>query len=274
MSALTNLKSFSSIFQRISNTRRNLVFALYKSTSSKEPVSTPNSDEEEEAKDKEDIKAILIEDSIDHEEREREIEEKRNKSRLLPQHRNLLHNINPYDEPQSWIHTTLKYQRNQFGRYGLASNVNPRLCFFTKTEQADREEYERVAHPLTLGEMVKINKEKKAENVRKILEREEQIATKLSKLDQWVRELNEKIAKKEAEAIAAKERKNRLVEEVRREFGFKLDTRDERFKEMLAQKEKEDRKKQKESKRKLKEEKMLIKLQQKAANENAAKAPE
>jgi hypothetical protein len=36
-----------------------------------------------------------------------------------------------------------------------------------------------------------------------------------------------------------------MVEEVRRHFGFKLDTRDERFKEMLEQKEKEYKKKQK-----------------------------
>ncbi|KAI5630956.1 growth arrest and DNA-damage-inducible proteins-interacting protein 1 domain-containing protein [Phthorimaea operculella] len=46
---------------------------------------------------------------------------------------------------------------------------------------------------------------------------------------------------KESEAKAAKEKKERLVEEVRRHFGFKLDPRDERFQEMLAR-EKEQKK--------------------------------
>jgi hypothetical protein len=40
----------------------------------------------------------------------------------------------------------------------------------------------------------------------------------------------------------------------------KLDTRDERFKEMLEQKEKEDKKKQKEAKRHVKEAKMIESL--------------
>jgi hypothetical protein len=47
---------------------------------------------------------------------------------------------------------------------------------------------------------------------------------------------------------------------VRIHFGFKLDTREERFKEMLEQKEKEEKKKQKEAKRHVKEAKMIERL--------------
>lgn len=58
------------------------------------------------------------------------------------------------------------------------------------------------------------------------------------------------------------ERKDRLVEEVRRHFGFKIDPKDERFKQMLEQKEKADKKVQKEERRKLKEQKLMAKLQE------------
>jgi Growth arrest and DNA-damage-inducible proteins-interacting protein 1 len=62
------------------------------------------------------------------------------------------------------------------------------------------------------------------------------------------------------EAKIAKERKDRLIEEVRRHFGYTIDPRDERFKEMLELKEKEQRKALKESKRQAKETKLMSKL--------------
>lgn len=68
-------------------------------------------------------------------------------------------------------------------------------------------------------------------------------------MEKWTTDLETKIAKKEAALDAAKLRKERLVEEVRRHFGFKISPNDERFKEMLVQKEKEEKKKKKEAKK-------------------------
>lgn len=62
------------------------------------------------------------------------------------------------------------------------------------------------------------------------------------------------------DARVAKERKDRLIEEVRRHFGFKIDPRDERFKEMLELKEKAQKKALKEIKRAEKESKIMEKL--------------
>lgn len=210
--------------------------------------------------------AVLFEDE-DIELKEATIEKNRNKSRLLPQDHNMLKDTVPYGESQSWIHNTVKYKRMMFGRYGLASGVDPRICFYSNSEVDAQKEYERVAYPFTLQQMMKENVKSKMEAEEKIQKREDDIEKKMTKLDIWTKELNAKIAKKEADAKAAKERKERLVEEVRRQFGFKLDVRDERFKELVAQKEKEDKKKQKEERRKVKEEKMLAKLQQKTEME-------
>lgn len=86
--------------------------------------------------------------------------------------------------------------------------------------------------------------------------REEEIEERLGKMGQWAAKLQEKIAKKEAQLETAKRDKERLIEEVRKHFGFKISPNDERFKEMLAQKEKEEKKKKKEAKKKTRMEKL------------------
>lgn len=112
------------------------------------------------------------------------------------------------------------------------------------------------------AQMIERSRQQIAAKQAAISDREATIAKKLGKLDQWTAELNARVAKRESDARAARDRKDRLVEEVRRQFGFKVDARDERFKELLAQKEKEDKKRQKEVKKKLKDERMLAKLQE------------
>uniref|UniRef100_A0A182N3B5 Large ribosomal subunit protein mL64 n=1 Tax=Anopheles dirus TaxID=7168 RepID=A0A182N3B5_9DIPT len=222
---------------------------------------------EEQAASAEELPVTFVDDDAESsEERDARVAALRNKSRLLPQHRNMLYGVLPYEQSQSWIHETVKYKRMMLGRYGIdSSKVDPRVCFPTKKEAHEKGEYERVAFPFTLKQMMNANEAARKSRKAAIETREADIARKLEKLDQWTADLNARIEKKEAEARAAKERKDRLVEEVRRHFGFKVDPRDERFQEMLALKEREDRKKVKEAKRKEKEEKMMEKLQKKTA---------
>lgn len=200
---------------------------------------------------------------VDEDERElakQQVEGKMNKSRLLTQHQRVLNDQRPYEESQSWAHNTVKYQRMMFGRYGKASGVDPRICFPTEKELQYRSEYDRLAHPKSIQEMRQLVDEARVQAKEAVVQREEQIEKKLAKLDAWKKELNEKVQKREAEARAAKEKKERLVEEVRRHFGFTIDPRDERFKEMLALKEKEDKKKTKELKKQAREAKIMTKL--------------
>lgn len=82
----------------------------------------------EESTEKDDSASIvLVQDDIEDEEaRQSRIDRIRNKSRLLPQHRNLLMDEVPYpDGPESWVHTTVKYKRMIFGRYGMKSGIDP-----------------------------------------------------------------------------------------------------------------------------------------------------
>ena len=72
--------------------------------------------------------AEQIEPVVDDEEtlaREAAIEAKRNISRLSPAHQNIVNGRRPYEEPQSLAHLTVKYSRKMYGKYGVASGVNP-----------------------------------------------------------------------------------------------------------------------------------------------------
>nr|AEE61978.1 unknown [Dendroctonus ponderosae] len=198
-------------------------------------------------------------------EKEEELQRKRNKSRLKEADFRMLHEENPYPEATFWHHGTLKYLRRTYGRYGAASNVDPAICWPVKSELEDTMEYERVKYPETIMQMVQKVIAGNAEKVRSEKQRQEDIVKKIEKNEQWLRELHAKIAKKEGEAMEAKMRKERLVEEVRRHFGYTVDPRDDRFKELLEKKEKEQKKSQKEARRKAREEELLKKLMSKHA---------
>ncbi|XP_013140672.1 PREDICTED: growth arrest and DNA damage-inducible proteins-interacting protein 1 [Papilio polytes] len=206
---------------------------------------------------------VLIDDTDDVQAREAEIEKKRNKSKLSPAHYNLVNGRRPYVTPKSTAHLTVKYNRKMYGIYGVTSGVNPSLCWPTKAEIQEKQEYEAVAYPFTIREMIDAAAVRRKEEQARIEERDKEVAAKFHKLDQWKKELNAKIAKKTAEVQAAKLKKERLVEEVRRHFGFTLDPRDERFQEMLAKREKEQKKKEKQARMEAKEKLMIAKLQQK-----------
>ncbi|XP_072378691.1 large ribosomal subunit protein mL64-like [Diabrotica undecimpunctata] len=191
------------------------------------------------------------------------IEQKRNKSRLREQDRSILMNKNPYPEPCASHHGSLKYIRRTYGRYGEASGVNPSLCWPVKEELDSSKEYERLKHPYTIPEMIAEAAKLRKEKEERTAMRQEEIVKRMQKLEGWKQDLFNRIAKKEAEARSVKERKERLVEEVKRHFGYSVDPKDERFKEMLEKKEKEQRKALKEERRKQKEAKLMDKISKK-----------
>jgi len=98
-----------------------------------------------------------------------EIEKKRNKSGLLPQHRNMLIGIRPYDSPIQWYHSKVKYKKRMLGRYGFSGNNEPvGFAWPTPEEVKDAQEYERVAYPLSLQEGWKKLEEEKRIKAEKI----------------------------------------------------------------------------------------------------------
>lgn len=86
--------------------------------------------------------------------------------------------------------------------------------------------------------------------------------------------LNAKIEKKEAEVLEAKKKKERMLAEIREQFGYHVDTKDERFQEMLAQKEKDDKKRKKEEKKQKNAEKLMAYIAKQEEEMKARKAAE
>lgn len=145
--------------------------------------------------------AFVDEEELDPELENERIAKIRNKSRLRPAHRNMLFGNKPYQQAESWIHTTLKYKRMQYGRLGNESGVDPRICFYTASELAEKDEFERIGHPKTIQELIAINEAKKKEEKEKLRAREEQITLNIKKLEQWKSDFTSKRDKKEEEGM-------------------------------------------------------------------------
>lgn len=128
--------------------------------------------------------------------KEEEIQRKRNKSRLNPQHRNLLHEKVPYSEPMDWFHETVKYKRKMYGRYGQSSGVLPGIMWPTREELEEMKEYQSVAYPYTIQELMTRAETKKKEEQEALKAREEDIMKKFAKLEQWKHEVKVNAAKK------------------------------------------------------------------------------
>jgi len=206
---------------------------------------------------------VLVSEELDEAKavREADIERKRNKSRLYPDHYAIYHNENPYTTPVYAYHDSLRYKRRTYGKFGQSSGVDPSVLWPTKEELADILEYDELAHPLSVHEMLDKVKTKKADERSRRLLREKDVAAKVAKIDQWKKDFHDKVRRKSEEVAAAKERKDRLVEEIRQYFGYKIDPRDDRFKEMLAKKEKEAKKLSKTEKQKARDLKLLAEAQ-------------
>ncbi|XP_055316821.1 growth arrest and DNA damage-inducible proteins-interacting protein 1 [Sitodiplosis mosellana] len=226
-------------------------------------VAEPKDDEiYDEDKEGENVSDHLV-DEVDVEAREKEIERMRNKSRLNKTHRNFLFDLPKPNEEYKWD-KTLYFSRKQFGRYGSKTGIDPRLCFYTPEEIADRAEFQRVLHPYTIQQMVEMSKKAKAEKQAVILEREKKIAQNLTKLDRWMEDLHKRVAQKEEEARQAKAKREALLEDIRQEFGFKIDYKDPRFKALMEKKELEAKKAKKAEKKKKREEQLMQKLKEQA----------
>lgn len=205
-------------------------------------------------------KALFLENLDSSDIEEEKVEKLRNKSRLSPELWNIMYNKKPYSEPVRKHHFTVKYNRRMYGIYGSESGVNPGIMWPTKAEIEERREYEKVAYPFTIQEMVSAAAKERDTKELEIKRIHDQVVSKLAKLESWKKELRDKVAKKEAEALLVKEKKDKLIEEVRRHFGYKVDPRDDRFKEMLAQKQKEQKKAEKQARTEDREKKAISKL--------------
>merc|ERR1712106_278693 len=187
------------------------------------------------------------------------IEQKRNKSRLRPWHYMQYHKqAYPIDEG---LVRSLKFERRLYGRNGSASGVDVSKLWPTAEELALKKEWESVGFPLPVHEMIRNAKMEKQAEQESIDKRQADILAKVSKLEIWKKDVRDRVKTKEKAALESKEKKERLIEEVRQIFGFRIDPKDERFKQALEMKELEERKALKQARKLEKQKKMISKMQ-------------
>lgn len=189
-----------------------------------------------------------------------ELAAKQDISRLPSYYRDVLNGYPSVKEPRNKIEASLRVQRTLYGKYGSKSNVNPAICFFTKEEMEDLREYEKVAHTehimeVRKRELARLEEEKKQYSIR-----EKQYDIAMASMDAHKQKIREKILKKMGEAEEGKKKRDALLEEVKRHFGYTIDPKDEKFQLMLEAKEKEQKKLVKEMKKKKREEYFMAKL--------------
>ncbi|KAI5733764.1 hypothetical protein M8J76_015616 [Diaphorina citri] len=191
-------------------------------------------------------------------EKEARIEKLRNKSRLAENHRNMVNGRVPYPEAKAFYHDSVQYKRRVWARYGgEQSNVYPGIAWPDKEDLEDAKEYERVLNPLSIQEMISIEKNKITEQEIKLQTRYNSILEKAKNNEKFIEDYRKKKAKMEEEAQVSKQQKEKLFNEIRQHFGFNIDPKDEKFQEMLEIKKKEEAKKRRAEKKKQREEKLI-----------------
>lgn len=193
------------------------------------------------------------------------IEQKRNKSRLREHHYKKHHRQVTRLSEDEEIVVSLREQRRLYGLYGASSGINVAKLWPSKEELELEKEWEKVARPHSVLEMINMAKKAKEEEERAIQQRQEELKRNVAKLEGWKREVRERVLRQEREAQIAKEKKDKLIEEVRQILGFQIDPKDERFKEALLQKEREDKKAKKAAKKLAGQQRLIERLRQEAA---------
>jgi len=207
-------------------------------------------------------KLLSTEAEIDFEDPTALIEAKRNKSKLRVKHYKQLHGVLPVDpeNPSFPYEQTVPFRRKLAAKYGQNAGINLGIAWPDQDELQKMIEYEKIAYPLPLQEVMEQKKRDREEQQRLLLERQMDIEAKVEKLDSWLKELKARQNKKLADAKLAQEKKDALIEEVRQHFGYLVSVKDPKFQEMLELKEKEMKKANKEAKKKSKQEKDLNRL--------------
>ncbi|CAK9818090.1 hypothetical protein ANTPLA_LOCUS9624 [Anthophora plagiata] len=179
-----------------------------------------------------------------------ENENKRNKSKLTPAHRNILFGEKPYNETVAWYHDTVRYKKRILGRYGVKSvGIPAGFLWPTREEIEERKEYEKIAYPLGVQERLQKIKEKKKEEEEALMARQEKIAVKMMGMKELIVSVQQKIAMKQEAEKKAKLMKERKIEEIRHELITKGHMTKDKLEQALLDVEKDEKKKKKAAKK-------------------------
>jgi len=205
---------------------------------------------------------------LEREAREDYIESRRNKSRLSASHRQILQGKAPYDGVMFQYndqHRSRKFKGEMFGRYGTRTGINPGNLWPTKADVELAKEWESLYQPEPLN--VSIENVQRAEEAVKLarMEREAEIEANLAKLDAMKAAFRKRVEAKNRLADGEKHRREKILAELKTEFGYDINPEDEMMKNRIQEREKVLLKEERELK------KLMQKEKKRAQAEEAAK---
>ncbi|KAI3359363.1 hypothetical protein L3Q82_002866 [Scortum barcoo] len=148
---------------------------------------------------------------------------------------------------------TARYDRKLFGRHGSASGVDPASLWPSHEELDKIIAEEKEWHP-PLEVMLKNIEAREKQETEKRLAKEKLIAANMAKMPQMIADWRREKREAKIKLNEEKARRAKLLAEARVRFGHAIDPRSAKFKEMVAEIDKEEKKKKKLMKRRLKEE--------------------
>ncbi|XP_064625623.1 large ribosomal subunit protein mL64-like [Lineus longissimus] len=154
--------------------------------------------------------------------------------------------------PQSAWEVSLRKQRQLYAKFGKASGIDPGVMWPTREELRAVVEEEREWEPPLQERMAKARADREEKLVAE-KKRHDSVVKAMEKMPELIAQYEAKLRKKEADVRKSEERKKRLLEEAKEFFGYDIDYRDPKFKQLQELKEAEAKKL---AKQKKKEEKL------------------
>ena len=226
---------------------------------SKEPE--PFEDVEEDADAAEEREYLRSLEEKERETRAEYIESRRNKSRLSASHRQIVKGEMPYVGTMfnyTSEHQSKEHKRGLMSKYGRKqAGVDPGQCWPTKEEIQLAREWEDLYQEKPLKEMIQEARQAVEDAHQAKLEREKEVVKNLEQMDRQVKQWKDRMGAKTRMLDAERERREKVLEELRLEFGYVINPEDNYMKGRIAEREKVLIKEEKEKKKQEKKEKGL-----------------
>lgn len=220
-----------------------------------------------------DIQYVQIEELLS-EQKEKELQDARLKSRLFFSDRALINNEKPqagiawhkYDE-----HTTRQFKARMLSNYGKSTGIHPSVSWPTSEEIETQKEYEKVLYDgMSLKQMIDSVEKQIQEDEQEIIRTENEIKANLAKQEADLAAWQKRVESRNVQAEKERNKRQQILKELREEYGYEVNPADPQFADKIAEKEKRMAKEAKEEK-KLRKEKIL---EEKKAAEAAAQEQE
>lgn len=150
------------------------------------------------------------------------------------------------------------------GQYGAReTGVDPGICWPTDEQVGLARDWEQLYQEKPLREQIKDVKAAVAKRKEDRLAREKAVDDSLAKMETQIKQWKTRMSSRNQAAEADRARREKILAELREEFGYNVNPQDNYMKERIAEREKAIMKEEREAKKAAKKEKLAAKAEQK-----------